>query len=156
MGSYTQGRGPIKAIIENCVFCDIWMFQIAIISPKLHNNYVIMNFYKGEGSLPPPPTTPTYIYLYPTRASIYVLIFVFIIAPPDSSPPDLKYLLLEILFLSTDFLLSKYQENIVIVILSYQILRLILSSIFQKKKIKFCHDRESNPKLWIHSSKLYR
>ena len=46
--------------------------------------------------------------LYPTRASIYVLIFVFIIAPPDSSPPDLNYLLLEILFLSTDFLLSKY------------------------------------------------
>ena len=46
--------------------------------------------------------------LYPTRPTIYVLIFVFIIAPVESASPDLSNLLLQNLIISTDFLLSKY------------------------------------------------
>ena len=44
-----------------------------------------------------------WIFLYPTRPTIYVLIFVFIIAPVESASPDLKNLLLQNLIISTSF-----------------------------------------------------
>ena len=40
------------------------------------------------------------IYVYPTVASIYVLICVFLIAPPESASPDLNFLLLQKLIIS--------------------------------------------------------
>ena len=43
------------------------------------------------------------IELYPTRPTIYVLIFVFIIAPVESASPDLNNLLLQNLIISTRF-----------------------------------------------------